>query len=91
MTLAKLRFFGHCIRKDGSLENATLLGFTERRRKRGRPRRRWFDTVTGDLQMALLNAIVLWRDCAGWRHHTRTVVRGRCRPGGLWLVSWLVG
>ena len=61
MALAKLRFFGHCIRKDGSLEKAILLGLTEGRRRRGRPRRRWIDTVTSDSQLIQVNAIVFVR------------------------------
>ena len=84
VTLTKLRLFGHCSRKDGSLEKAiNFLGSTEVKRKRGRPRRRWIDTVTSDLQLSLVNAIVWCRDRAGWRHHIRTVTRSRRRSDGL--------
>ena len=88
-TLAKLRFFEHCSRKDGSLEKAILLGLNKGRRRRGHPRRRSIDTVTSDLQLTLVNAIVFCRDRAGWRHHIRTVIRGPRRPDGLWLVRFL--
>src|SRR6218665_1680775 len=41
----KIRFFGHVIRSDG-LEKGMMLECGEgRRRRRGRPRRRWMDSV----------------------------------------------
>ena len=81
------QIFGDCIRKDGSLEKAVLLGLTARRRRRGRPRQRWIDAVISDSQLTLVNAIVLCRDRAGWRHHIQTVRRGRRRRSLVYFVS----
>ena len=42
----KLQCFGHLLLRADSLEKPLLMGKTEGRRRRGRPRMRWLDGVT---------------------------------------------
>ena len=46
MMKLKLRFFGHKMRRQGSLEKTLMLGKIEGNRKRGRQKTRWLDTIT---------------------------------------------
>ncbi|XP_062814690.1 leucine-rich repeat-containing protein 4C isoform X2 [Anolis carolinensis] len=42
---AKLKYFGHIMRRQEKLEKITMLGKMEGKRKRGRPRARWMDGI----------------------------------------------
>uniref|UniRef100_A0A803TEG4 Reverse transcriptase domain-containing protein n=1 Tax=Anolis carolinensis TaxID=28377 RepID=A0A803TEG4_ANOCA len=42
---AKLKYFGHIMRRQESLEKIMMLGKMEGKRKRGRPRARWMDGI----------------------------------------------
>ena len=46
MLRMKLRYFGHVMQRDDSLEKTLILGKTEGRRRRGRQRVRWLDGIT---------------------------------------------
>ena len=43
MDKQKLSYFGHIMRTQDGLEKETVLGMTEDKRRRGRPRDRWLD------------------------------------------------
>ena len=77
MTRAKLQYYGHCIRKDGSLEKDLLLGLTQGGRRRGRPRRRWIDSISEDSHLDLAGTNALCRDRQSWRKHIHAVTMGR--------------
>ena len=77
----RLKYFGHCNRKDGSLEKDLMMGLTAGRRKRRRPPRRWLDGVTGEGTLRETSA--RFRDRAGWRNYANRVTKGRNRPDGL--------
>ena len=81
MVRLRLKYYGHCKRKDGSLEKDLMMGLTAGRRKRGRPPRRWLDGVTGE--GTLRETSTRCRDRAGWRKYANRVAKGRTRPGGL--------
>ena len=45
MLKLKLQYFGHLMRRTDSLEKTLMLGKTEGRRRRGRQRMRWLDSI----------------------------------------------
>ena len=49
----KLHYFGHLMRRADSLEKILLLGKIEDRRRRGRPRMTWLDSITDSMDMSL--------------------------------------
>ena len=53
MLKLKLQYFGHLMQRANSLENTLMLGKTEVRRKRGRLRMRWLNTITDSMDMNL--------------------------------------
>ena len=53
MLKLKLQYFGHLVRRTDSLEKALMLGKIESRRRRGRQRMRWLDSITDSMGMNL--------------------------------------
>ena len=49
----KLQNFGHLMRRAHSLEKTLMLGGIEGRRRRGRQRMRWLDSITDSMDMGL--------------------------------------
>ena len=49
----KLQYFGHMMPRADSLEKTLMLGKIEGRRRRGRQRRRWLDSITNSMDMNL--------------------------------------
>ena len=47
----KLQCFGHLMQRTDSLEKTLTLGKIEGRRRRGRQRRRWLDSITDSMDM----------------------------------------
>ena len=59
MLKLKLQYFGHLMRRANSLENTLVLGKTEGRRRRGRQRMRWLDSITDSMDMSFSNLPVM--------------------------------
>ena len=53
MLKLKLQYFGHFMRRVDSLEKTLMLGGIGSRRRRGQPRMRWLDGITGSMDMSL--------------------------------------
>ena len=51
MLKLKLQYFGHLIRTANSLEKTLMLVKTEGRKRRGRQRMRWLDSVIDSMDM----------------------------------------
>ena len=53
MLKLKLQYFGHLMRRVGSLEKTLMLGGIGGRRRRGRQRMRWLDGITDVMDVSL--------------------------------------
>ena len=53
MLKLKLQYFGHLMRRAGSLEKTLIWGKDEDKRKRGRQRMRWLDGIIDSTDMSL--------------------------------------
>ena len=67
MLKLKLQYFGHLMRRVDSLEKTLMMGGTGGRRRRGRQRMRWLNSVTDSMDMRLGELRELVIDREAWR------------------------
>ena len=62
----KLQYFGHLIRRVNSLEKTLMLGKIEGKRRSGRQRMRWLDSITSFIDMNLSKLREIVEDRKAW-------------------------
>ena len=77
MLKLKLQYFGHLMRKVDSLEKTLKLGGIGGRRRRGRQRMRWLDSITDLMDMNLSEVRELVMDREAWHAEIHGVAKSR--------------
>ena len=77
MLKLKLQFFGHLMQRADSLEKTLMLGKIEGKRRRGRQKMRWLDSITNSLDMNLSKLQEIAKDREGWRATVHGVAKAQ--------------
>ena len=73
----KLQYFGHLVQRAESLEKTLMLGKIEGKRRRGRQRVRWLDSITDSMHMNLSKLRTIVKGSKAWHAAVHGVTNSR--------------
>ena len=79
MLKLKLQYFGHLMRRADSLKKSLMLGRIGSRRRRGRQRMKWLDSITNSMDVSVSELQDLVMDREAWRAVIHGVTKSQTR------------
>ena len=77
MLKLKLQYFGHLMWRAGSLKKTLMLEKIEGKRRKGRQRMKWLDSITDSMDMNLSKLLEMVKDREDWRAAVHGVVKSQ--------------